>query len=105
MTHPDLTHSDRAAGLDANTYTTPESDQLGVRRFAEFFSAHMLNSCYGPDPNPHNFTTFHARTHLQAQLNKVHALSYIHTYIHRCICIQMYAHCFVSYLTVRCGIL
>lgn len=61
-------------GLDANTYTEPESDQLGVRRFAEFFSAHMLNSCYGPDPDPRNFTTFHARTHLQAQLNKAVSL-------------------------------
>ena len=82
--------------MDANTYTAPESDQLGVRRFAEFFSAHMLNSCYGPDPDPdpRNCTTSHARTHLQAQLNKVHALSYIHTYIHTYIhaCIGVYAY-------------
>ena len=29
-----------------------------------------LNSCYGPSPNPKNYTTFHARTYLQPQLNK-----------------------------------
>jgi len=58
-------------GLDANTYTKPEADQLGVTKFAEFYTSNMLNSCYGSTPNPYNFTTFHARTHLQAQLNKV----------------------------------
>jgi hypothetical protein len=29
-----------------------------------------MNSCYGPTPNPKNYTTFHARTYLQPQLNK-----------------------------------
>lgn len=58
-------------GLDANTYTKPEKDQLGVTEFATFLRSKNLNSCYGEYPNPFNFTTFHARTHLQAQLNKV----------------------------------
>jgi hypothetical protein len=58
-------------GLDANTYTKPESDQEGVEDFVSFYLSKNLNSCWGPKPNPTNFTTFHARTHLQAQLNKV----------------------------------
>lgn len=57
-------------GLDANTYTKPEADQYGVTDFAAFYTSKNLNSCYGPTPNPFNFTTFHARTHLQPQLNK-----------------------------------
>jgi hypothetical protein len=57
-------------GMDANTYHKPESDQQGVVDFATFYSSKKLNSCYGPNPNPINFTTFHARTHLQPQLNK-----------------------------------
>lgn len=57
-------------GMDANTYERPESDQQGVIEFAQFYKSMNLNSCYGPNPNPRNFTTFHARTHLQPQLNK-----------------------------------
>ena len=58
-------------GMDANTYASPEKDQQGVTDFAKFYTGLKLNSCYGPTPNPINFTTFHARTHLQTQLNKV----------------------------------
>ena len=57
-------------GMDANTYAQPEEDQQGVVEFAQFYRSKSLNSCYGPYPNPKNFTTFHARTHLQPQLNK-----------------------------------
>lgn len=57
-------------GLDANTYDTPKPDQQGVVDFAKFYRGVGLNSCYGPQPNPKNFTTFHARTYLQPQLNK-----------------------------------
>lgn len=57
-------------GLDANTYAAPEVDQQGVTQFAQFYTEKNLNSCYGQTPNPQNFTTFHARTHLQPQLNK-----------------------------------
>ena len=57
-------------GMDANTYASPSSDQQGVVQFAEFYTSKKLNSCYGPKPNPFNFTTFHARTFLQTQLNK-----------------------------------
>ena len=57
-------------GLDANTYYKPESDQQGMVEFAEYYTSMKLNSCYGPKPDPKNFTTFHARTHLQPQLNK-----------------------------------
>lgn len=58
-------------GLDANTYAKPEADQQGVEDFGKFYRAWNLNSCYGKHPNPQNFTTFHARTFLQPQLNKV----------------------------------
>ena len=61
-------------GMDANTYATPEKDQQGVVAFAEFYRSKKLNTCYGPYPNPKNFTTFHARTHLQPQLNKAVSL-------------------------------
>ncbi len=62
-------------GMDANTYAKPEPDQQGVTDFAQFYTSKKLNSCYGPNPNPLNFTTFHARTHLQPQLNKVNYLT------------------------------
>lgn len=61
-------------GLDANTYARPESDQQGVVDFGVFYGDLHLNSCYGPHPSPTNFTTFHARTHLQTQLNKAVSL-------------------------------
>lgn len=61
-------------GLDANTYAKPEKDQQGVVDFGNFYTNLKLNSCYGPHPNPQNFTTFHARTHLQPQLNKAISL-------------------------------
>jgi hypothetical protein len=57
-------------GMDANTYAHPDADQQGVLEFAKFYTSMNLNTCYGPHPNPLNFTTFHARTHLQPQLNK-----------------------------------
>lgn len=57
-------------GMDANTYSKPESDQQGITDFAEFYRSKNLNTCYGQHPNPTNYTTFHARTHLQPQLNK-----------------------------------
>lgn len=59
-------------GLDANTYASPEKDQQGVLDFADFYNSLKLNSCYGHYPNPRNYTTFNARTHLQPQLNKVY---------------------------------
>ena len=61
-------------GLDANTYAHPDKDQQGVTDFAQFYTNLNLNSCYGKTPNPLNFTTFHARTHLQTQLNKAISL-------------------------------
>jgi hypothetical protein len=57
-------------GMDANTYYKPESDQQGMVEFADFYRSMKLSSCYGLTPDPKNFTTFHARTHLQPQLNK-----------------------------------
>lgn len=57
-------------GMDANTYARPEKDQQGVTDFAKWYTERHLNTCYGPTPNPFNFTTFHARTYLQPQLNK-----------------------------------
>mmetsp|Transcript_25003 Transcript_25003/g.51709 ORF Transcript_25003/g.51709 Transcript_25003/m.51709 type:complete len:148 (-) Transcript_25003:612-1055(-) len=57
-------------GMDANTYETPSKDQQGVTPFASWYTSEKMNSCYGPTPNPKNYTTFHARTYLQPQLNK-----------------------------------
>lgn len=57
-------------GMDANSYAAPSSDQLGVEDFGSFYTGLKLNSCYGKTPSPRNFTTFHARTYLQTQLNK-----------------------------------
>ncbi len=61
-------------GMDANTYSNPDADQQGVESFASHYSSVGLNSCWGKKPNPINFTTFHARTHLQSQLNKAVSL-------------------------------
>lgn len=57
-------------GLDANTYSFPCKDQQGVKEFGEFYTSLKLTSCHGPVPDIHNYTTFHARSHLQPQLNK-----------------------------------
>jgi hypothetical protein len=56
--------------MDANTYEKPADDQQGITAFAKFYTSKNLNSCYGTDPDPKYYTTFHARTHLQPQLNK-----------------------------------
>lgn len=66
-------HADRVLlfGMDANTYEVPDpGNKQDVEGFAAFYTARGLNSCYGPTPNPKNYTTFHARTYLQPQLNK-----------------------------------
>ena len=65
-----LTNHKLIFGMDANTYEFPHSDQQGVTAFAHYYRSKKLNSCYGQNPNPSNYTTFHARTHLQPQLNK-----------------------------------
>jgi hypothetical protein len=58
-------------GMDANTYEIPDPGKVqSMLEFAAFYAARGLNSCYGPHPNPKNYTTFHARTYLQPQLNK-----------------------------------
>mmetsp|Transcript_17617 Transcript_17617/g.22899 ORF Transcript_17617/g.22899 Transcript_17617/m.22899 type:complete len:547 (+) Transcript_17617:59-1699(+) len=58
-------------GMDANTYDIPDpGNKQDVVGFAKFYNDQGLNSCYGHEPNPKNFTTFHARTYLQPQLNK-----------------------------------
>ena len=57
-------------GLDANVYEHPTSDQQGLLAFAEYYAEAGLTSVYGDHPNPKNYTTFHARTYLQPQLNK-----------------------------------
>jgi len=56
--------------MDANTYAHAEADQQDVTAFAEFYTSLKLNSDKGKKPDPENFTTFHARTYLQPQLNK-----------------------------------
>eukprot|EP01063_Lacrimia_lanifica_P013105 TRINITY_DN19746_c0_g1_i1.p1 TRINITY_DN19746_c0_g1~~TRINITY_DN19746_c0_g1_i1.p1 ORF type:complete len:536 (+),score=175.84 TRINITY_DN19746_c0_g1_i1:39-1646(+) len=57
-------------GLDANAHEAGTKKHLGVAGFADFFVSKDLTSCWGENPNPKNFTTFHARTHLQSQLSK-----------------------------------
>jgi len=61
-------------GLDANTYSVPDEDQQGVREFAKHYVTLKMDSCWGEDPDVENFTTYHARTHLQTQLNKAVSL-------------------------------
>ena len=56
-------------GMDANTYEYASPDLHGVIQFVESFVAKDLSSCWGENPNPQNYTTFNARTHLQSQLN------------------------------------
>jgi len=59
-------------GLDANTYEKG-STELGLQSMSEFvedFTAHGIQSIWGPDPDPTSYTTFNARTYLQPQLNK-----------------------------------
>jgi hypothetical protein len=66
-------HADRKLvfGMDANTYEVPDGGKnQDVASFASFFTEKGLNSCYGQTPDPKNYTTFHARTYLQPQLNK-----------------------------------
>jgi hypothetical protein len=72
-------------GLDANTYTKPEPDQEGVDKFGVFFSNKKLSSQIGQKPNKLDFTTFHARTHLQPQLNKVKISIYAINFIDSCL--------------------
>ena len=69
-----LPHHKLLFGLDANTYSSPAADQQGVTEFAKHYASLGMNSCWGISPNPLNYTTYHARTHLQTQLNK--AVSY-----------------------------
>eukprot|EP01059_Diplonema_ambulator_P007306 TRINITY_DN16780_c0_g1_i1.p1 TRINITY_DN16780_c0_g1~~TRINITY_DN16780_c0_g1_i1.p1 ORF type:complete len:529 (+),score=88.70 TRINITY_DN16780_c0_g1_i1:46-1632(+) len=57
-------------GLDANTHEKGDHEHLGVEEFAQFYVSKDLNTCFGENPNPRNYTTFHARTHLQPQTNK-----------------------------------
>ena len=59
-------------GMDANSHRKPKDPkkQLAVSDFAGFYRSIGLTSCYGDKPDPDNFTTFHARTYLQPQLNK-----------------------------------
>eukprot|EP00316_Scyphosphaera_apsteinii_P000891 CAMPEP_0119322314 /NCGR_PEP_ID=MMETSP1333-20130426/57818_1 /TAXON_ID=418940 /ORGANISM="Scyphosphaera apsteinii, Strain RCC1455" /LENGTH=537 /DNA_ID=CAMNT_0007329509 /DNA_START=125 /DNA_END=1738 /DNA_ORIENTATION=+ len=57
-------------GLDANTHTKGSKKQQGVTEFAQAFVAAGYNSCWGATPDPLNYTTFNARTYLQAQLQK-----------------------------------
>eukprot|EP01064_Diplonema_japonicum_P009564 TRINITY_DN1703_c0_g2_i1.p1 TRINITY_DN1703_c0_g2~~TRINITY_DN1703_c0_g2_i1.p1 ORF type:complete len:387 (+),score=48.34 TRINITY_DN1703_c0_g2_i1:480-1640(+) len=57
-------------GLDANAHTKGSHDILGIDDFTQHFVSKEMSSCFGENPNPANYTTFHARTHLQSQLNK-----------------------------------
>eukprot|EP01060_Flectonema_neradi_P009441 TRINITY_DN16726_c0_g1_i1.p1 TRINITY_DN16726_c0_g1~~TRINITY_DN16726_c0_g1_i1.p1 ORF type:complete len:558 (+),score=99.49 TRINITY_DN16726_c0_g1_i1:71-1744(+) len=59
-------------GMDANSHSKVKdpTKQLPVLEFAKFYKSVELTSCYGDDPDPANYTTFHARTYLQPQLNK-----------------------------------
>ena len=58
-------------GLDANTYETGvQGKKQDVLEFGEAYTSLGLTSCWGDVPNPHNYTTFNARTYLQPQLNK-----------------------------------
>ena len=57
-------------GLDANTYERGSSSKQDVLEFARDYVSKGYTSCWGDTPNPTNYTTFNARTFLQAQLQK-----------------------------------
>lgn len=58
-------------GLDANTYEKGiEGKKQGVTEFAKAYDEIGLDSCWGLEPNPQEYTTYNARTYLQPQLNK-----------------------------------
>ena len=57
-------------GLDANTYEHGSSSKQDVLLFARDYVSKGYTSCWGDTPNPTNYTTFNARTFLQAQLQK-----------------------------------
>ena len=56
--------------LDANSHKVASKLYLGVAQFTEAFVAKGVTSCFGDQPDPDNYTTFNARTFLQAQLSK-----------------------------------
>lgn len=58
-------------GLDANTYEKGKAGKKqDVTEFVEFFKSLKMNSCWGTEARPKEYTTFNARTFLQPQLNK-----------------------------------
>lgn len=58
-------------GLDANSYSIPDSEHLGVEELGEIIRDFNLESNWGQHPSPTEYTTYNARTYLQPQLNKV----------------------------------
>lgn len=57
-------------GLDANTYRRGSRKKQDVREFITRYKLNGMRSCWGPEPDPNNVTTFNARTYLQPQLSK-----------------------------------
>ena len=78
-------------GLDANVYERPAKGQQSHKGFVSSYVSKGLNSAYGLEPHANNYTSFHARTYLQPQLNKavtaealktpppIHPLSHLET--------------------------
>lgn len=63
-------------GLDGNTYSRGDAGgkRLCLANFHDAVTSMGLSTCWGAQPDPAHFTTFHARTYLQTQLNKACAL-------------------------------
>ena len=58
-------------GLDANTYEKGKpGKKQDVTEFVNFLTTLKMNSCWGTEARPKEYTTFNARTFLQPQLNK-----------------------------------
>lgn len=57
-------------GLDANVYEKESKKTQSFLGFVDAFKEMELSSCFGDKTDPSSFTTFNARTYLQAQIQK-----------------------------------
>jgi hypothetical protein len=57
-------------GMDANVYEKESKKTQSFTGFVDAYKQMMLQSCFGDETDPSSFTTYNARTYLQAQVQK-----------------------------------
>jgi len=57
-------------GMDANVYEKESKKTQSFTGFVDAYKQMMLQSCFGDKTDPSSFTTYNARTYLQAQIQK-----------------------------------